>query len=85
MALLNSNSSTLMKVVASSVAIARRSGVIIRGIMKGGDLGIIDKVACVKNLLAQMIYFVTSCVHGLTCIFINYNRPVLICIFSNIH
>ena len=44
MAVVNSNPSMISKVVASSVAIARRSGVIIRGIMKGGDLGIVDKV-----------------------------------------
>ena len=44
MAAVNPNSPMLLKVVASSVAIARRSGAVIRGILKGGDLGIIDKV-----------------------------------------
>jgi len=43
MAPVNPNSPMLLKVVASSVAIARRSGAVIRGILKGGDLGIIDK------------------------------------------
>ena len=52
MAVVNSNSSMLLKVVASSVAIARRSGMVIREIMKGGNLGIIDKV---KNLFPRQL------------------------------
>ena len=44
MAAINANPSHLLKVVASSVAIARKAGSVIRGIMKGGDLGIVDKV-----------------------------------------
>ena len=44
MAIVSSNASLLLKVVASSVAIARKSGAVIRGILRGGDLGIIDKV-----------------------------------------
>ena len=44
MAVVNANTPALLRVVASSVAIARRSGTIIRGILKGGDLGIVDKV-----------------------------------------
>ena len=44
MAVVNTKMPMLLKVVASSVAIARRSGMIIRGILKGGELGIVDKV-----------------------------------------
>ena len=38
------NGAVLLKVVASSVAIARRAGVIIRSILKSGDLAVVDKV-----------------------------------------
>lgn len=43
MAAVTSNTSALLRVVASSVAIARKSGTVIRNILKGGDLGVVNK------------------------------------------
>ena len=47
MAAVTSNTSALLRVVASSVAIARKSGTVIRNILKGGDLGVVNKVKTV--------------------------------------
>eukprot|EP00794_Sanderia_malayensis_P020127 gene20127-22099_t len=43
MAAISSSSSVLLRIVASSVAIARKSGSAIRGILQTGDLKVVDK------------------------------------------
>ncbi len=51
---MSSSGSVLLRVVASSVAIARKSGATIRNILKAGDLKVVDKVKriCLTHFLS---------------------------------
>lgn len=57
---MTSSTPFLIRLVSSSVAIANRAGVLIRDVLKKGELGIVNKVLEIHALAQEKIIFKLS-------------------------